>query len=295
MKIVVTGGAGFIGTRLCNRLLKLKHEVVLIDEKISYSVKESKINFLRADISNPKYNNEIIKAIKGSECVFHLAAQTSVPESIEKPLYYDTVNTFGTLNILELCRHTCINKIVFSSSSAVYGDTNLFPTTEHSTKQPLSPYGLQKLTGEEYIKLYSTIYGIKGISLRYFNVFGQGMPTRGSYCGVVGAFLGQRKEGKSLTIFGNGENSRDFVHVDDVVEANIKAWYKINKFDGESFNVGSGQTFSVNKIAEALGGARDYLPPRFEPIKSLADITKIKKSLEWEPTENVLEWINNYI
>ena len=293
MKIVVTGGRGFIGTQLCNKLRQLRHEVVVIDSRGSTSKGET--NLFKADISNPKHNNETIEAIKGAECIFHLAAQTSVPESIEKPLHYDRVNTYGTLNVLELCRRTGIRKIIFSSSSAVYGDSDLFPTKECSLKNPLSPYGLQKLIGEEYLKLYSSIYGIKGISLRYFNDFGQGMPTKGSYCGVVGAFLGQRKEGKNLTIFGNGENSRDFVHVEDVVESNIKAWLNIEEFDGEAFNVGSGQACSVNKIAEAFGGSCEYLSPRIEPLRSLADIDKIKKSFKWEPTENVLGWINNYL
>ena len=160
MKIVVTGGSGFIGTQLCNKLRHLRHEIVVIDARGSISKGET--HLLKVDISNPEHNNETIEAIKGAECIFHLAAQTSVPESIEKPLYYDRVNTYGTLNILELCRHTGIRKIIFSSSSAVYGDSDLLPTKEDSLKNPLSPYGLQKLIGEEYLKLYSSIYGIKG-------------------------------------------------------------------------------------------------------------------------------------
>ena len=291
-KCIVTGGSGFIGSHLINLLLKEGYEIVNIDRNGRFS---EKYDFLYADISNTDYNFKIQEAMEGASCVFHLAALTQVQPSIENPLEFDKNNTCGTLNMLELSRQAGVDKFIFSSSSSLYGDHEIFPTPESQPPNPLSPYALQKSMGEQYCRLYSQIHGLDTVNLRYFNVYGEGAPTEGAYCLVIGKFIQQFLNGKNLTIYGDGKQRRDFTHVQDVARANLLAFKNEKTWNGEAFNIGTGVSYSVQDIADEFGAPYEYLPPIIEPKISLADNTKAKKELGWEPTENVLEWLNRHI
>tara|TARA_Y100001973_G_scaffold105941_1_gene181099 strand:+ start:972 stop:1859 length:888 start_codon:yes stop_codon:yes gene_type:complete len=291
-KCVVTGGSGFIGTHLINFLLEKGYEVVNIDKRATVVAGR---DFVCANIADTDNNLKILDAIQGASCIFHLAALARVQPSIERPLEYDDTNVRGTLNMLELAKEAGVEKFIFSSSSSVYGNHNTFPTPEEQPCNPLSPYALQKLIGEQYCKLYADIHNLNTVSLRYFNVYGEGAPTEGAYCLVIGKFINQKQAGKNLTIYGDGTQKRDFTYVQDVVNANFLAFNSDRKFNGEVFNVGNGDNCSVQEIADAFNHPCDYLPPVIEPKISLADNEKIKSELGWKPTENVLSWLSKNI
>ena len=233
---------------------------------------------------------------------FHLAAKKDVQGSIANPVLYDTVNINGSLRMLELCAEVGLKRFVFASTCAVYGETSHSGKySERDLTIPISPYGLQKLTVEKYCELYYKLNGIDTVSLRYFNVFGPGSDS-----GVIDIFLEQHKLGKPLTIYGSGDNSRDYVHVNDIVNANIAAAEFPDEIKGDYFNVGSGKSHSTNDIAsavidnsawdeeEALGwGKIKKLSENIEISTSCAEIGKIKKVLNWEPSIDVLDWISN--
>ena len=251
--------------------------------------------FIYADISKEDYNLKILKALKGVDTVFHLAAKARVQPSIEHPIEFNETNVTGTLSLLELCREAGVRRFVFSSSSSVYGDTTEFPTPETAPTGPMSPYGLQKLIGEQYCQLYAQIHDIETVSLRYFNVYGEDAPTTGAYCLVMGVFTRLKSEGKSLIIYGKGDQRRDFTYVQDVVQANILA-SKSNKVgNGEVINIGNGDNRSIQQIADVFGGPFDYLPKRLEPFQTLADNNKAKELLDWSPTGNVEEWLKKHL
>jgi UDP-glucose 4-epimerase len=289
-KCIVTGGSGFIGTHLINLLSREGYRVVNIDRNGQHS---EKYDLVCADISNTDYNLKILEAMKGASCVFHLAALARVQPSIENPLEFDKTNTHGTLNMLELSREAGVKKFIFSSSSSLYGDHEVFPTPETQPPNPLSPYALQKSIGEQYCKLYSRIHDLDTVILRYFNVYGEGAPMEGAYCLVIGKFFQQMLAGKNLTIYGDGKQERDFTYVKDVAMANFLAFKSEKKWKGEAFNIGNGDSRSVQEIADTFNFPYDYLPPMIEPKKSLADNTKAKEELGWNPTTNVIEWLKN--
>lgn len=291
-KCIVTGGSGFIGTHLINLLLKEGYQIVNIDRNGRFS---EKYDLVFADISNTDNNLKILEAMKDASCVFHLAALARVQPSIEKPLEFDKTNTYGTLNMLELSKQAGIKKFIFSSSSSLYGDHEVFPTPETQPPNPLSPYALQKSIGEQYCKLYSKIHDLDTVILRYFNVYGEGAPTEGAYCSVIGKFFQQMLAWENLTIYGDGKQRRDFIHVQDVVRANLLAFNSEKEWSGEAFNIGSGENCSVQEIADVFGLPQDYLPPTIEPKISLADVTKAKQKLGWEPTTDVIEWLKEHI
>jgi UDP-glucose 4-epimerase len=298
MKYLVTGGHGFIGRHLVNRLVKDGHEVTVVDLAGDFPLRDE-YHFVYADISGGNYNNKIMEALDGVDAVFHLAAKARVQPSIEHPVEFNKTNVEGTLALLEMCRHQGVKRFVFSSSSSIYGDTETFPTPETAPKKPLSPYGLQKLIGEQYCELYSEIHNIETVCLRYFNVYGENAPTEGAYCLVIGKFIQQIREGKNLTIFGDGEQRRDFTYVQDVVQANILA-ATTEGVSGKSFNIGNGDNRSINQISEVFQKhpatkAIDYLESRTEPKVTLADNSKAKKLLGWEPSGDVIEWLNGYL
>jgi UDP-glucose 4-epimerase len=291
-KCIVTGGSGFIGTHLINLLLKEGYQIVNIDRNGRFS---EKYDLVCADISNTDYNLKIREAMEGASCVFHLAALAQVQPSIEKPLEFDKINTHGTLNMLELSREAGIKKFIFSSSSSLYGDHEVFPTPETQPPNPLSPYALQKSIGEQYCKLYSKIHDLDTINLRYFNVYGEGAPTEGAYCSVIEKFFQQMLSGKNLTIYGDGKQRRDFVYVQDIARANFLASKSKEEWNGEAFNIGRGESHSVQEIADVFGLPQNYLPPTIEPKISLADVTKAKHKLGWEPTTDVIKWLKERI
>ena len=290
-KVTVIGGAGFIGSHLVKSLVEQGFRVTVIDNLSSG--KKSNIKNLSVDLrvyditGDPK---KIATIIKGSECVFHLAALTSVQESFESPTLYNLVNVIGTANVLEACRLAGVTQLVFSSTSAVYGNTALFPTNESAPLDPISAYALTKQIGENYCKLYSSIYGIKTTCLRYFNVYGPNTNPNSSYKSVIPIFLEKSKAGEPLPITNDGEQRRDFVHVSDVVRANI-ASMDSSKYH-RIINIGSGKNISVNEIAKIIGGKTTNVGFRLEPKISLSDISAAKSYLDWEPIVNFESWLS---
>ena len=292
MKCLVTGGAGFIGGNLVDRLISDGHDVVIIDN-LSTS-KEENINasaiFHHEDISLM----DDFSMFEGIDVVFHTAAKARVQPSIEDPVEFNRVNVEGTLNVLKACVDYGVKRFIYSSSSSIYGDAEQIPTTEECRLNPISPYALQKLIGEQYCKLYSELYNIETVSLRYFNVYGERQLLEGAYCLVMGKFIQQRLNDESMTIRGDGEQRRDFTYVGDVVDANIKAMDYPLELNGDVFNIGNGDNRSVNDIANLIGGDTLQVEPVIEPKETLADNTKAKKSLKWKPKTKIETWVKKY-
>ena len=284
MKIVVTGGAGFIGSHLVDRLIKEGHMVIVVDN-LSTGKKENlnkRAKFYKIDIRSSKIP-QIFKKEK-PEIIFHLAALPRVPLSVEKPVLTSKVNILGTVNVFKSSIDSGAKRIIFASSSSVYGDQKKLPLKESMVPNPISPYGLQKLVCEQFAKLFTNLYNVPIISLRYFNVYGPRIDFDSDYSLVIGKFLKQKAKGKPLTIFGDGEQTRGFCYVEDVVEANILAMKSKRLKGGEVINIGSPKSYSVNYLAKLIGGERMYLPPRAgDPKHTKADITLAKKLLGWRP------------
>jgi UDP-glucose 4-epimerase len=305
MKHIVTGGAGFIGSNLVDKLILDGHEVIVIDD-LSLGSKDyinKNAEFHNFDISsldptvNLKLYHKAKKIFENVDTIFHLAARTRIQPSIKEPHSFNRTNIGGTLNVLDLARLCNVRRFVFSSSSSVYGNVteeNL-PTNENAPKNPLSPYGLQKLVGEQYCKLYSTIHKIDTVCLRYFSVYGERQPTKGDYSLVMGIFANLRLQGKPLTINGDGEQRRDFTYVGDVVSANIKASSSDKVGNGEVLNVGNGDNRSVNDIARMIGGPTINNAPVIEPRETLANNNRTQRLLDWKPTMKLEEWMPEYI
>ena len=296
MKCIVVGGAGFIGSNLVDRLIDDGHEVVVIDN-LSTGKKENvnkNARFYKADITF----NSNWPMFKDIDVVFHLAAKARVQPSIEDPVSFDKVNVNGLLNMLHTCVKYKVKRFVYSSSSSVYGNVEEFPTSEETSLNPMSPYALQKLIGEQYCSLFSELYGLETVCLRYFNAYGERQLLEGAYCLVMGKFIQQRLKGESMTIRGDGEQRRDFTYVGDVVDANVKAGFnaKIPIFEckGDVFNIGNGDNRSVNQIADMIGGDRVNVEPVIEPKETLADNEKAYRVLGWKPTMKIEDWIKGY-
>ncbi len=281
-KYLVVGGAGFIGSHLVDELIGLGHKVSVLDN-LSTGNKSNinrKAKFIKADITNLEKIRPVFKSQDG---VFHLAAIPRVPLSIEKPGETHEANATGTLNVLIAARDAKVKRVVYSSSSSVYGNAEVLPVHEGLRPQPISPYGLQKYIGEEYARIFSLLYGMETVSLRYFNVYGPRMADAGAYLSVIKTFLNQKAASAKLTIVGDGEQTRAFTHVEDVVNANILAMRGKKIGRGEAINIGSAKSYSVNYIAELVGGPKAYITPRIEPKHSMADTAKAKELLGWSP------------
>ncbi len=293
-KAVVTGGAGFIGSNLVDKLIKQNVEVIVIDD-LSTGFKKNvnpKATLHVLDIS--RHKTQIEKLMAGVDVVFHLAALARVQPSIEDPQTFNKVNIEGTLNVLFAAYKAGVKRVVYSASSSAYGDAKKFPTPEEYPTNPLSPYGLQKYVGEQYCKMFSEVYGLDTVSLRYFNVYGERMNLEGAYCLVLGIFAKQMLEGKPLTINNDGEQRRDFTYVGDVVEANILAATHSEPLLGDVFNIGNGNNFSVNEVADMLGGEKIYGNKVLEPFQTLADNSKALLKLNWDPKGDLHTWIKKY-
>lgn len=300
MKYTITGGAGFIGSNLVDLLIEEGHEVVVVDNLSTG--KEENINkeadLVVCDISSAggtgPFRDTLINSMKGSDCVFHLAALARVQPSIKDPEQFNEVNVNGTLNVLMCAKEAGVKRVVYSASSSAYGNAKIFPTPEDHPTDPLSPYGLQKLIGEQYCKVFSHCYGIETVCLRYFNVFGERQSLDGAYCLVMGIFANQRLNNEPMTIVGDGEQKRDFTYVGDVARANILASQSDKVGAGEVINIGNGDNRSINQLADLIGGPKKYIESRLEPHQTLADNTKAKELLGWEPTVAIEDWVPVY-
>ena len=298
-KCIVTGGAGFIGSHLVDKLVEQDHDIIIIDDfstgdidNINLSkVKEDKI-FCR-DISLCT-GAELETLCDGAEYVFHMAALPSVQYSIENPLLTINNNLISTLKMLEVSRWLGVKKFIYSGSCSCYGDAEEIPTTEAESIKPLSPYALQKYQGEEYCRLYHQLYQLDTVVLRYFNVYGPKMANTGAYSSVLSLFLDAYNKKEPFNIVNDGEQRRDFIHVSDVVEANIKAMEAEN-ISEYPINIGSGKNHSVNEIADMFGGEKNYGEKRIEPHETLADITAAKVLLKWKPNIALENWIKEQL
>jgi len=290
-KVVVTGGAGFIGTHLVNELVKQGLDVHVIDNLCAG--KKENINpdaiLHKVDIRDL---DEIAKIISSAEFVFHLAALPRVQFSIDNPIETNDVNIGGTLNVLLAAKESGVKRFIYSASSSAYGDQPELPLHEGLMPDPKSPYGLQKHVGELYCKVFSEVYGLQTVSLRYFNVYGRGQDPDGPYALVIGKFLKQRAEDEPMTITGDGEQTRDFTHISDIVNANILAMESEKVGRGEVFNIGYGKDESINRVSELIGGPVEHVAPRIEPRHTRADNSKAKKLLGWEPKIDLETGIN---
>lgn len=282
-KYCVTGGAGFIGTNLVEQLVATGHEVLVVDdlsagnaERLPEGVVFHKLSILDTEA--------VAKAMAGCSVVVHLAALPRVQFSIDEPMAAHAVNVDGTLSVLEAARQAGIGRIVYAASSSAYGDQETLPLSEDLPAQPKSPYALHKYVGEEYMRLWSFLYGIETVSLRFFNVYGPHLDPDGPYALVIGRFLKLAKEGQPLTITGDGEQTRDFTHVSDVCAAVMQAAVKDTVGKGEVLNVGAGEQTSINDLAQMISDNIEHVAPRIEPRHTMADISRTKELLDWEPT-----------
>lgn len=297
MKAIVTGGVGFIGSHLVDRLIDTGWDVVIIDKKDLTSeprhvnVLNPKAKFLQLDITEMDPASGVPVQLGGTDIIFHMAALARVQPSIDNPMVYHDTNINGTLNMLMIAKNLSVKRFVYSASSSCYGDTDIVPTPETAPKKPMSPYAMQKYVGEQYCELFSLIYGLDTVSLRYFNVYGNRMPTTGAYALVMAIFKKQAEEGLPLTITNDGKQRRDFTHVDDVVDANILAAEYKGNLDGTAFNIGNGNNHSINDVANMIGGEKQYGEKRFEPFETLANNTMAKKVLGWEPKGDLEKYI----
>jgi len=307
-KVLVTGGAGFIGSTLVDKLIERNMEVIVLDN-LSSGKKDNinpKATFFKADLNHQTfegykhYNTKtksleattLLHILKDVDTVFHLAATPQVQYSIENPT--DNNNLTSTINILEASHKSGVKRVILSSSSAVYGNPKYTPIDENHPIQTLSPYALHKLVGEQYCKLYSLVYGLDTVCLRYFNAYGDRMPNEGAYRSVISVFIEQNKNKEPLNIVNDGTQRRDFVHVNDIVNANIRCGGTKDNFNGEIYNVGTGESYSVNEIADMFGGDKKYGEKRIEPKDSIAENAKITLDLEWEPHGNLKDWVTQH-
>ena len=296
MKYVVVGGAGFIGSNIVDKLVEQNHEVVVIDN-LSTGKRENinpKVKLEYIDISDPKQDKNITEVMKGADSVFLLAAKARVQPSIEEPVEYEVNNTIGTLNVLKCASDAGVRRVVYSASSSAYGNTEKLPSVESDPVNPLSPYGAQKYYGEVMCKMFSEVYGLETVSLRYFNIYGERQNVGGAYAMVIGIFVDQLLKGEPMTIRGDGEQRRDFTYVGDVVNANILASQSEKVGKGEVINIGNGDNRSINDIADMIGGERIHREPVIEPKETLADNTKARELLGWKPTQNIEDWVPGY-
>jgi nucleoside-diphosphate-sugar epimerase len=300
MKYLVTGGLGFIGSNMVDLLIKEGHDVIVVDDlstgDIAYT--NPKAFYVRESITDL---NTMLGLSQNCDAIFHFAAWARLQRSIDDPIGTNNANVVGTLTLLEAARRNKIKKFIFSSSSSVYGDQENPIMQEDMKLNPLHPYALQKWVGEEYCKLYSRLFGLRTVRLRYFNVYGPRQILQGDYALVIGRFMKQKEKGEKLTIYGDGEQTRAYTHVTDVIKANLLAsQLEMEEGQSEAFNIGTTVETSVNKIAELIGGEVNHIIPNprgnFEEKRKAANIDKAKRVLNWEPTVSIeqgISWLLN--
>jgi len=306
MKCMVTGGAGFIGSHLVNALLKDGHAVICVDNESSEGHESFKWNDLAVN-KNIDINDLEVSDFEGIDVVFHMAAEVSIQRCIADPAKTFRSNVTGTFNLLDCARKTGVSRFVFSSTSAIYGmgdpSFGLYGSQNEMGKTDcLNIYSTSKLMCEELCKLYSKplvadngVHYMDTVSLRYFNVYGEGQSNKGQYCPVVAVFKRQKAEGVPLTVVGDGMQTRDYIHVSDIVSANIAAANSIKKFNGDIINIGTGTSHSVIEIAKVIAGDDGtirFLPPRSgEARHTLCNWQKAKELLGWCPKVSLMNWL----
>ena len=296
-KSIITGGAGFIGSNLTDHLVRIGHKVIILDNFVSGKKsnlshhKRKNVKIFKTDISKSK---NLDRYFKGADYVFHLAGLAEIIPSIKNPKKYFVNNVLGTMNVLEAAKKVKIKKFIYAASSSCYGTPKKIPTSEKEKIDLKHPYAATKFIGEEIVMSYALSFGMPNISLRFFNVYGPRLNTSGQYSAVIGNFLKQTKNKKPLTVVGDGKQTRDFIHVDDLSEAFIKIIK--SKLVNKIYNLGSGKKTSINTIAKLFGGKKKYVPLRpGEPKHSLANISKIKKDINWRPKISIKEGINKHV
>ncbi len=286
MKAVVTGGGGFIGSHIVDRLLADGHDVTVLDNfstgnprNLAPHRDNARLQVARVDVADFE---AVWPYVQGAQWVFHLAALADIVASIERPLDYHRSNVDGTVAVLEAARRTGVRRFIYAASSSCYGIPDSFPTSEHASIRPMYPYALSKYLGEQCVLHWNRVYKMPCVSLRLFNVYGPRARTTGTYGAVFGVFLAQKLAGKPLTVVGDGTQTRDFTFVSDVASAFLQA--AESEVDGEVFNIGSGGTYSINRLVELLGGDVAHIPKRpGEPDCTFADIRKAAGMLHWAP------------
>lgn len=297
MKIIVTGGAGFIGSNLVDKLVLFGHDVTVIDNFITGNIKnlnksKKKIKIIKKNI----LDKNLKKYFKNIDCVFHLAGLADIVPSIENPSKYFDSNVAGTISLLELARKYKVRQFIYAASASCYGVPKKYPISETDKIDIRYPYALTKNLGEKLVMHWGKIYNINTISTRFFNVYGRRSRTTGAYGAVFGVFLAQKLNNKPLTIVGDGSQTRDFIHIDDLVEALIKIMKYSNTNKCDIFNIASGKEISIKTIAKLIGGKTVNIPKRpGEPDRSLADIKKIKRKLNWKPRISIEDGVKDLI
>ena len=297
-KVIVTGGAGFIGSHLVERLLEEECAVTVLDnfstgrkQNLSHLGQPKNLSVQEVDTSD---FGQISTLFQGAECVFHLAALADIVPSIDRPLDYYRSNVTGAVSVLEASRRAGVKRFVYAASSSCYGIAKVYPTLETADISPEYPYALTKYLGEECALHWGKVYQLPVVSLRLFNVYGPRARTSGTYGAVFGVFLAQKLHGKPFTIVGDGTQTRDFVFVQDVADAFVKAAH--SDLSQEIFNVGSGRPTSINRIASLLGGEVTFVPKRpGEPEVTHADISQIQTRLGWKPRVTIEEGVKEML
>lgn len=281
-KAVVTGGAGFIGSNLSHALVEAGWETHIIDIDPAFR-KDTLPKEATLHVLDVRSTDAIQPVMEGADVVFHTAAVPRVPYSIEHPVETTDQNVTGTVSVLTAAARAKVRRFIYSASGSAYGEQTILPLVETMEANPVNPYGLQKYVGELFVKLWSTMYGIETVSLRYFNVYGPSMDPNGPYALAIGKFALARKNNEPITIFGDGTVTRDFTHVSDVVRANMLAAENQKVGKGEVINIGAGRQTSIKALADMFGGEIKYGPARIEAHDSLADNGKAQELLGWKP------------
>jgi nucleoside-diphosphate-sugar epimerase len=296
VKAAVVGGAGFIGSNLVDALVARGDDVIVVDNLSTGYRRNLNPAAPLSEIDVSEDSEQLTRALNGREVVFLTAAMPRVPRSIEDPVATHAVNVTGALRVLKAAVDAGVRRVVYSSSSSVYGDQATLPLTEDMHPGPLNPYACQKLMGEIYARNFAHIYGLETVCLRYFNVYGPRQVTEGAYRLVISIFMDQRRQGQAMTIHGDGQQTRDFTWVGDVVRANILAAESDRVCRGEPINIGAGTEVSVNRVAELIGGPVVHVPPRgFDERFKRAGIQRAREFLNWEPQVQIEEGIRRIV
>jgi nucleoside-diphosphate-sugar epimerase len=296
MRVAVTGGAGFIGSNLVDALVERGDDVVVVDNFVA-GRREYLNPAARVAIIDITVDSEgLVAAFVDREVVFHTAALTRIQRTIEDPIRSHNTNVTGTLRVLKAAHDAGVRRVIYSSSSSVYGDQPKLPLAEDMPPNPLNPYACQKLMGELYARDFQRTYGLQTVCLRYFNVYGPRQVMDGAYRLVIGIFMDQMRSGEPLTVHGDGQQTRDFTWVGDVVRANILAAESDQVGRGEPINIGAGLEVSINHVAALFGGPVVHTPPRgFDERYKRASIVRARELLGWQPTVFIDEGIQRLL